>query len=302
MRRAPIALVLSLALVALAPVTSRPAPQTVNLVDGIGLIDYSHKPAFKVGDYVRYHITSNSVLGAHDDYVVTVLIAGEEEWWGEKCFWIETWTEAKGASPMSVATLMSYAIFDDSLAYRSTHQQNFCRKTIGSMSEVGQEEQLMKLAGGAARRRDLLADPGLTERMEELGTDTVQTPMGTFQTTKRGYRTGASMTNTLGDSTTVDEDWNFSTRYTTPAVPLSGIAKEDMQRVLQRKAWMIGRSGDASPMRIREDARGVARLVEFGHGLASRVLPKERQVSFEDLARRARAQGAAAAPRRRATR
>ena len=77
----------------------------VNRINAIGIIDYSKAPTFKVGDYVRYKVT-NGVIGAtKSDYELTVLIAGEEEFWGEKCFWVETWTdESNGTSETAALT------------------------------------------------------------------------------------------------------------------------------------------------------------------------------------------------------
>ena len=96
----------ALGLLALLPLQPRAAQQKVELVNGIGLIDYSQKPHFKVGDWVRYHVTGSSETGMHDDYEVTVLIGGEERFWGEDCFWVETWTEPASGGSRAVATLM----------------------------------------------------------------------------------------------------------------------------------------------------------------------------------------------------
>ena len=48
----------ALGLLALLPLQPRAAQQKVELVNGIGLIDYSQKPHFKVGDWVRYRTTA----------------------------------------------------------------------------------------------------------------------------------------------------------------------------------------------------------------------------------------------------
>src|SRR5437667_8431576 len=73
-------------------------------VDGIGLIDYSKKPDLHVGSWVKYHVKAKSDKGAVDDYSVTMLIAGEEKFWGEDCFWLETWTEIPGQGMFPQAT------------------------------------------------------------------------------------------------------------------------------------------------------------------------------------------------------
>ena len=58
MRRAIAVLALSLALAALDAPRSR--AETNTIMNGIGLIDYGHKPDFKIGDWVRYQMKSRS--------------------------------------------------------------------------------------------------------------------------------------------------------------------------------------------------------------------------------------------------
>src|SRR5262249_29444747 len=78
------------------------------VINGIGLVDYAHKPTFKVGDWVRYRMLSHSELGESDDYTLTLLIAGEEDFWGDPGFWLETWAELSTGQPSIRAALMSY--------------------------------------------------------------------------------------------------------------------------------------------------------------------------------------------------
>src|SRR5436309_15459240 len=83
----------ALGLLALFPIQPRAAQQKVELVNGIGLIDYGQKPHFKIGEWVRYHVTGSIEMGMHDDYEASVLIGGEERCWGEDCIWVQTRTE-----------------------------------------------------------------------------------------------------------------------------------------------------------------------------------------------------------------
>ena len=89
MRRAPLLVVLA-ALMLIAPRPSRSSNS--DLLDGISLLDLSGRAHLKVGSWVRYHTVSSSYLGYHDDYELVLLIAAEEEFFGERCFWLETWT------------------------------------------------------------------------------------------------------------------------------------------------------------------------------------------------------------------
>jgi len=105
-------------------------------MNAIGLIDYQSKPTFKPGDWVRYRVTGANNEGAEDDYFVTILIAGEERFWGDDCFWVETRSQAIGSTDISgVATLMSYSIFSDSLAV--PRMKLYMRKSITDNLEDG---------------------------------------------------------------------------------------------------------------------------------------------------------------------
>src|SRR5262245_10507750 len=53
----------------------------------IGYIDYRNQPQFKVGDWVKYRFTSKSDGGGSEDHDLTLLVSGEEKFWGDDCFW-----------------------------------------------------------------------------------------------------------------------------------------------------------------------------------------------------------------------
>ena len=129
MRRARIAIALATLAFAFCVPGAVSAVPTVTRINGLGIIDYTHKPTFKVGDYVRYAVTSldenNEIT---DRYNITVMIAGQEVWWGERCFYIETWVDDGKRERSSAATLVSYSIFDDPLA--DEHAQLYMRKTV----------------------------------------------------------------------------------------------------------------------------------------------------------------------------
>jgi len=93
-------------------------------------------------------VSGSAMLGMDDQYTVTVLIAGEEEWWGEKCFWLETWTDHGGKFPDRTASLISYAIFDDSLA--DERLQMYRRKLISGVEEGGKPALYIHVANTRA--------------------------------------------------------------------------------------------------------------------------------------------------------
>ena len=297
MRRAIRVLSLAAAIACFA-VPGHTTEQIVRRVNGIGILDYSHKPVFKVGDWVRYHMTGQSELGMADDYELTIVIAGEEEWWGEECFWVETWTDAKGRMTETAATMMSYAIFDDSAAVQ--HMQVYQRKAISDLNEAGNPvENIMRPAASALKSRELFKRP-LMRNVDTLGTDTVHTTAGILNTRKIFTEEGTGVTASMGDSSNYTEVRESRMTWFTMDVPITHIAREDVENSISRRVWMIGRSAEGSPLRLLEKGKGSARLVGFGHGMAARMLTPDRQKSLAQIrAEAARKKSVAAPPRRR---
>ncbi|MCC6652637.1 MAG: hypothetical protein IT348_15910 [Candidatus Eisenbacteria bacterium] len=300
MRRAIQVLLLVVAAATCFAVPGYTQPQVVRRINGIGILDYAHKPTFKVGDWVRYRMTGQSELGMSDDYELTILIAGEEEWWGEECFWVETWTDTKGRPPETAATMMSYAIFDDSAAVQ--HMQVYQRKAISDLNEAGlPTENVVRPASSTLKARNLFKRPMMWD-VDTLEADTVHTPMGTLNTRKISFKEGTGVTSSMGDSTNYTEVRETRTTWFTLEVPLTHIAREDLENTISRRTWMIGRSAEGAPMRLREKGTGSARLIAYGHGEKARMLPLERQKSLAQLraeAARKKATPTAAAPKRR---
>jgi len=269
MRRAIRVLVCAVAIgLAFPPLPGRTATSPLN---AIGLLDYTHKPTFKVGDWVKYKMTGRSELGAKDDYIVTVLIAGEQDFWGDPAFWLETWTDAPGLAPTTQASLMSYDIFSDTLAY--SRLQLYQRAAVTMLNEDGSPRvDVTKPAASMLRTRREVKQPNRTS-IDTLGRDTVLTPRGTYQALKIARHEGTGATQMVGDSSIYSEVRENRTSWYTTEVPITHVAREDIENIAARKAWMIGRSGDATPLAIKDRGLGTARLIDFGHGLAGRLTP-----------------------------
>ena len=139
MRRAISILLLVVTAVTLV---TRPAHAAAVIFNGVGLVDYTRKPDFKVGDWVRYHMKSQSELGVRDEYEVTLVIAGEEDFWGDPAFWLESWIDFPGRPPETTASLISYDIFNDTLAIQ--RMQLYTRKLMGE--DVASKYAELKLA------------------------------------------------------------------------------------------------------------------------------------------------------------
>ena len=282
--------------VLLLALAARSAPaQEASVLDAIGTLDYSHgRSIIKVGSWVSYHMTATSELGVTDDYTVTVLIAGEEEWWGEDCFWVETWTQRAGERAESVAaTLMSYAIFDDSLSARNV--MLYQRKRVSEIDEQGNPVQQTMRRGEAAVKSRTPPDPGLTRLVDTLGTDTVKTSMGDLACVEVRTEQGVRSTAQSADSSQYTEIRDVRVAHRNAAVPVTGIAREELDYSIMRRTWLTGRSNESTPMRTMDRSKGVLELVGFGTGgLEAKYVPKEFRRSLAE--QRARPSAARPAP------
>jgi hypothetical protein len=275
MRRAILGSAVALCAAGLLATDAGAPPQVVNLVNGIGLIDYTRKPDFKVGDWVRYHITARSVLGARDDYMVTVVIAGEETFWGEDGFWVESWTEPIDRAPQAIATFMSFAVFGDTLPL--PHMTLYQRKSISEVTEDGRPvETLARRPPGSLKARSPIDDQ-VHWSIDTLGVDTVSVPTGLYQCAKVLTRQGKGAKTDVGDSTLYTEVHDERVTYISRQVPITSLVREDIDYWFQRRTWQIGRSQEAAPMHMMEHSTGTARLVGFGSGMVPRLVPPEKQ-------------------------
>jgi hypothetical protein len=264
-------LILVVCCLGLLPTGLRSAEQRVEMVNGIGLIDYSRKQKLEPGSWVKYQVTGRSDAGMFDDYLVTILIAGEEKFWGEDCFWVESTTEPKDRPSRMVATLMSYGIFDDSLPL--PRMQLFTRKVISDVDPNGNPIQTItkRAAGSLTGRQPPQAEP-LTVLYDTLGADTVITPAGSFQCKKIAIKQGVAATTDVGDSTMRTEMREDRVVYMNDRIPITALAREDIENSIRRKSWMIGKSQEA-PVRVMDHATGSARLVGMGRGMEPKIVP-----------------------------
>ena len=305
MRRAVEGLALTiLAALALVP-TCAWAQKPAGLMNAIGLVDFGHPPDFKVGSWATYHIHALSALGVTDDYTMTVLVAGEERWWGEDCFWIETITKTPLGGNTSIASLMSYDVFKDSLGLQN--MQFYVRKIVNGVDEQGLPQQEVYRRPASTLKARTAFSPSFRLLIDTLGTETVHLDKGDFACTKVQMTQGRSQTGagSMGkdehkaqpgaqaDSSDYVELKETRTSFITHKVPITHIAREDIDQKLSRRAWKIGKSNEATPMVVLDETKGSATLVDFGENGTSQILPASMQKSIAQF----EAAKKAAAPR-----
>src|SRR5262249_13650043 len=110
--------------------------------------------------------------------------------------------------------------------------------------------------------------------LDRLGVESVQTRKGDFKAQKIVMHEGTGATQAVGDSTTYTEVRENRTSWYAMEVPITHLAREDVESINGRKSWLIGRSGDASSLAIRDRGLGSARLIDFGHGMSARLVPE----------------------------
>ncbi len=286
MRRAILPLlVLAVATLALPPARAQDSMGSSRIINGIGLVDYYRKPTFKPGDWVRYHMTGHSELGMKDDYTIVLLIAGEEEFWGEDCFWVETISERDGKEISSVAALVSYAAFQDSDAV--TAAKMYVRKQINTMTQTGEPVQdIVRRPRSTLQVRESGRNK-LEYYIDSLGTADVEIPRGTFHCRKILFKQAAGGSADFADSSRYDEVREDRTIYRTTQVPITSIAVEEIENTVSRKTWVRGQSQDV-PMVIRDRALGRAEAVDWGTGRKSHLIAPALQMPLAEQRARAK--------------
>jgi hypothetical protein len=245
-------------------------------VDAVALLDFQRKPDFKIGTWVKYRVQSHTLQGYEDDYTITILVAGEEVFWGDPGFWLETWVEGKKEPPQYTATLMSYSAFGDSMA--ALKPLWFTRKTIDAIDAEGNPEETVARRISTElklRAANYEADRKLIwSYRDTLGFDTTTVPAGRFRALKVRQTRPVAQTVDQGDSTIYYEHREVRTFYYTDQIPLTSFARVDIDDIQQGKSWMIGKSADR-PLNLLERAQGASVVVGYGtSGLSAQIVPE----------------------------
>jgi hypothetical protein len=288
MRRAVFALMLLAGVPSIALAAGPQGP-----IDAIAMIDYKRSPQFKVGDWVRYRTRGESAQGFKTDYTVTVLIAGEEFWWGEKCFWVETQTAAApGQPPLIAASLLSYDVFKDPKA--NLRFRRYVRKYVDGVDGSGRPDVKLFLRAPSELTTRGFEEKDTGRQIDTVGVGTVQAPKGTFEALRVNHRNREFETNQEGDSTIYFELLESHAYWFSNKVPITSLVRMDQENTQRRRAWMIGESENA-PLRIVEHTLGGSELIDFGSGMKALAVPERLQHPLSEQ----RPAGAKKAPARR---
>ncbi len=253
-----------------------------DVIDGAGLVNYMQHPDFKVGTWLTYRTVSSSLRGYKDDYTVTILIGGEEVWWGEPCFWIETHTK-KADSDRVTASLVSYAAFGDTMS--DNHILWFMRKTIDGFKDVETQTPDISLytrsKSEVQLRRAQWAKDENAPRTDSLGADTVSVPAGNYDTFQVRKHYGLAQTAEQGDSTIYYERMLDRTFHLSHKIPVTNLARVDIDDTQRGKTWLAGKF-ERGALNVLERAQGKTELIAFGTtGVTPLLVPKEARHSID---------------------
>lgn len=299
MRRAVLLPALAVLASTLLPWSAALAQDEEQNINAIALIDFGSKPDFKVGSWARYHVHAKSERGVVDEYTLTVMIPGEEHWWGEDCFWLETWTEKTNGVPQATASLMSYDVFKDSSPL--THFQLYCRKQIRDLDAVTQVpiQVVNKRMMASLKSREPVGQVAYI-KLDTLSNETISVPKGTFPCSRIQISQGKSRTGSGGDSTEYQELKEIRVTYLNHKVPITHIVREDIDAGETRRAWQVGHSKEATPTVTLDRSVGAAELVDYGEGATSRMLTPDMRITLaQSRAQHAARMAKASAPAKR---
>jgi hypothetical protein len=277
MRRAASLLILAAVLLPLLSVRAAgfDVERAPSIIDGSGFVNFMQKPHFTIGEWVKYRTVGQSLRGYHDDYTLTIMVAGEEVFWGEPCVWIETWTEPAEGKVNATASLVSYSAFGDTMADR--HLMWFVRKTINGVTSEGKGD--VSLVTRGAKELKLRAANWARDdnpiKSDSLGSDTTSVPGGSFDVKKVKREFATAETDEQGDSTVYYDRRTTRIFYYTPKVPITNLAKITLVDEQRGKTWLVGKF-NKNPYNILERSEGTTHLIASGkEGLTPLLVPKE---------------------------
>ncbi len=233
-----------------------------------------------MGSWVHYRTVTDSWLGYHTDYEMWLLIAGEEEFWGQRGFWLETWTRDHGDDTLYTASLISDAAIGDTATLRQPTW--FTLKTVFGLDAKGNPDVNIPIrdrtelrVAAADRGHRAPEEQGTHDHgFDSLAVDTCRLPVGEFR--GRGVREINKVTQEVmrGDSTVHYERVETRLRKLDDRIPITRMAREDVRDIQTNDVWPTGESGK-STRRVLEDAKGITVLIDYGdHGLAPRVIDR----------------------------
>ena len=255
-------------LLALSLVACAAAPAFAARVNGIGLIDYKRKNAFKVGDWVRYKVEVANSNGREAVNYQEIRIAGEETFRGEPCFWVETWFGPDTLRAVYDLTLVSKDAFKDPQA--DMRYSIYIRLLMLDQDELGRPEMTeVRRADNATSLPDLSAYAG---KVDTLGLEKVATPKGEFDARLIQMERKLRNPRDTADSTINRITHVIRKTWVSPRIPITSLVAQDETEDWLIQSYKVGEVSTNAPEVPFSSENRKATVVDWGTGAKSTLL------------------------------
>ncbi len=236
-------------------------------VNSTGLVDYSRKN-FKLGDWVRYRVEVSTSRGIENVSYQEIRIVGEEEFRGEKCFWIETRFGPDSSRVTQDLVLVSYDVFQDKDA--DVMFSLYTRMMMFSTDDEGVPDmQEVRKATAAAKRPDLTMMRG---KVDTLGTETVETERGPIEARLLKAIRKLGNPKQSPDSTTNLITFMDRKQWMSNRVPITSLVKEEEFFERRIQTYAVGTPSTEAPETVLDNEVRSALVVAWGTGARSPML------------------------------
>jgi hypothetical protein len=258
---------LALVLVGAALLAGLAGPADAKRVSGVGLLDF-RKPNFKIGDWVRYRVDVSDDKGNEDQKFQEVRVVGNEEFRGEKCFWVETWFGPDSVRASYDLSLVSYQVFKDRNA--DVRFTMYVRLVLFGLDEEGNPEMYELRRSKPTEAMPDLAS--LRGQVDTLQVETLETPRGPLETLPVRLQRKLRNPKQVADSTInyiseVDRRTWLSRR-----IPVTSIVKEDEVETQKLQSYRLGTPSTSAPEVPVTETRRTSTAIGWGTGATSQLL------------------------------
>ncbi len=261
----------SLAFAVVLAVLAAAASPLLAATSAVGLVDYSGKPNFKLGDWVRYRFTIETSDGHESVGYQEVRIVGEEDYRGEKCFWVETGAGRDTSALFRTLMLMSYDAFKDPNA--DVRYKRYMRMLMMGPAINNSGPELLEVEHpkeDAPPTPEELAQ--LRGKIEDKGPITVETVRGPIPARASFVLRKVGATDPQPDSTIQMITETKRTISVSRKIPITSQARFEQFETVYKKAWGTGQVSTEAPENVVSWSKIDSKVVAWGTGASNLML------------------------------
>jgi hypothetical protein len=238
----------------------------------VGLVDFSGKPNFKNGDWVRYRFTAENAEGHESVAYQELRIVGEEEYRGEKCFWLETGSGRDTTALFRTLMLVSYDAFEDPNA--DVRYKRYMRMFMMGPAMAGEGgPEILEVEHPREDAPPTAAELAqLRGNVDSLGKVTVDTERGPILANAFYTYRKLGATDPKPDSTVQMITETKRTVSKSRKVPITSQARFEQMETIYRKAWATGTVSANAPENVHSWTKIDSKVVAWGTGARNMML------------------------------